>query len=153
MHKIIFLKKSLSILVILLFFGLAVSPSLSIDIHTISDSKEEVEISVNIYGFDKIDTHGVTLSVKDAEKIDVLFNEIKNKLDRATIREETVAIFNDAIVELNNLGLLPENMDVGEVSKLVTGEYQNIKLMKFLNDFYYSIGKGSTRNRKASKVI
>ena len=69
MIQVVLLKKILAIWIILFFFGLAVSPSLSVIINNISDSKEQMEISVNICGFDRIDTHRVTLSIEDAEKI------------------------------------------------------------------------------------
>jgi hypothetical protein len=57
-----------------------------------------------------------------------LIDDIKRRLDVAETREETVEIFNDAVVKLDNYGLLG-GLSVEQTQRLVNGEYQKTGMM------------------------
>jgi hypothetical protein len=54
----------------------------------------------------------------ETEKI---FNDLRVKLDKATTKQEALVLVNEAIVELNEHGLLPKGMTVKRAQRLVTG--------------------------------
>jgi hypothetical protein len=56
-------------------------------------------------------------------------------LDNIETREETVEVFNEAIVELDKYGLLG-GLSVKQAQRLVTGGYQNRRAMKVLEKLY-----------------
>jgi len=129
------LKKNLAITVVILFIDVAFAPSLSADIDTVTESKEFLEISVDIYGPYGTDSHKVSLSEEDVDRIDALFDEIKNRLDNATTRGETADIFNDVVVSLDKLDLL-RNLIVEEAQQLVTGRFHDKPPISILDNLY-----------------
>ena len=129
------MKKLLALGVIVLFIGLAFAPSIIADL----PETKMVEITVEICGTDGMESQKISLSKKDAERLDVLFDETRNKLDNVTSVGETVEIFNDVIVSLDELDSLGD-LSVEEAQSLVFDENQNLRwiepfkrLIKFNN--------------------
>ena len=116
-------KKTLAFGIVLLFIGVAFAPSLYADLETISEQNKLVELTIEFYGLDKTDSHKVTVTREDADKLDLLFVEVRNELNNATTNSERISIFNDCIVELDKLGLLGEN-SIGEVQTITMGLYK-----------------------------
>jgi len=114
--------------VVVLFIGLACAPSLHANVST---SEEPVEITTEICGLPGMKPQTVQLTTEDAEAVDRLFEEIKSKLDNVESREEAVEIFNEAIVELNEYGLLG-GLSIEQAQKLVTGKYHNERIVNIL---------------------
>ena len=112
----------------ILFLGLAFAPSIHANI---SKESELVEITTEVCGLPGQKPQTVQLTKEDAEAVDRLFDEIKLKLDNVESREDTVEIFNKAVVELDKYRLLG-GLSVEEAQKLVTGFYQNPRIIYIL---------------------
>ena len=117
------MKKILATVVVILFVSLAFAPSLFADVETISEQQELVELTVEFYGLDKLESHGITLTRENADKIDDLFEEVKNDLNTVTSNSERISIFNDCIIELDKFGLLGEN-SIEDVKRITTNLYK-----------------------------
>ncbi len=52
-----------------------------------------------------------------------LFNDLRLRLDAVTTKQEALGFFKEAIVELNDHGLLPKGMSVKHAQRLVTGYF------------------------------
>ncbi len=130
----------ISIGISILFFSAAIAPSINANI---SKESELVEITTEICGLDG-EKHNVQLTQEEAEEVDRLFDNIKEKLDRAETREEADRIFEKAVVELDKYGLLG-GLSVEKAQKLVTGKLIeskiNEKIPRFLNKNNLSEGE------------
>ena len=124
------IKKGVVISVIFLFIGLAFAPSINANVSKTSIEDELVEITTEVCGL-RGGKHTVSLSKEEAKEIEQLFDDIKRRLDWVETREETVEIFKEAVVELDKYGLL-DDLSVKQAQRLVTGRYQNIRVMKIL---------------------
>jgi len=63
----------------------------------------------------------------EAEKI---FNDVKLKLDKVTMKQEALTLFKETIVELNKYGLLPKGMTVKRAQRLVTSCFLRSELVQ-----------------------
>ncbi len=127
------MKKTLAFGIVLLFIGVAFAPSLYADVETISEQQEVIEIPIQMCGLGGINEYTAKLTKEDADRLDTMFVDIHSRLNASESREETISIYMDAVVELDNLGLL-DGYSVEEVQKIVTGElYQNSLMTKFLS--------------------
>ena len=127
------LRKGMVFAVIALFIGVAVAPSITaIDLERNSflmepsifkPNNELVEIRVQLFKLVGNEEYTVILPKQKALELDNLLNNIESKLDAAETREEAVTIIKDAIVSLNEYGLLPSHMSISEIQELVTTNY------------------------------
>ncbi len=128
------MRKTLTFGIVLLFIGVAFAPSFYADVETINEQNELIELTVEFYGLDKTDSHQVTVTREDSDKLDSLFNEFKNKLNETNSIEETIIIYEWAIDELNKLGLLGD-LSVDEAKKLVTGGFYYKEFNELFNTY------------------
>ncbi|MBE3121500.1 MAG: hypothetical protein IMZ58_04740 [Thermoplasmata archaeon] len=63
-------------------------------------------------------------------EVEKIFNDLKLKLDTVTTKKEALAIFKEAVVELNKYGLLPKGMSVKQAQRLITGSFLKSELLK-----------------------
>ncbi len=122
------MKKLLAVCVIVLFLGLAIAPSINANV---SKEGELVEITTEVCGIDGVKPHTVKLTKEDAEEVEKLIDDIERRLDEVETREETVEIFNEAVVELDKYSLLG-SLSIKQAQRLVTGGYQNSRVMEIL---------------------
>jgi len=128
------MKKTLAVAVILLFLGVAFVPSINANVSKVTLEDELVEFTIEICGIpEKKNT--VKLTREQADEVEALFNSIKERLDKVETREETVEIFNEAVVELDKYGLLG-GLSVRQAKQIVTENYENHKLMRLLKTIY-----------------
>lgn len=121
MDKILILKKSLSVFVILLLIG--VTFSLSINSKVIKNNDENlVKIEVEICGT-KDNRYAVLISKEDIENVDKLFEDIRSRLEKGA---DTKEVFNDAVIQLERYGLL-KGIRVKEAQTLVTNNKNKVK--------------------------
>jgi len=125
------MKKLLVVGVIVLFLGLACAPSINANI---SRDNELVEITTEICGLGG-GKHTVQLTKDEAEEVDRIFANIRQRLNESTSREEAKEIFNEAVVELDKYGLLGR-LSVEQAQMLVTGGYQNSRVVNLIRDIY-----------------
>jgi len=105
----------------------------------VSSDEELVEFDVEFSGLGK--KHTVSLTRQEADEVELLFDDIEQRLSDLDSREEAELIFKDAIVELNKYGLLG-GLSVKQAQNLVTDKYQDSKGKKLLEK-YYSKNQGS----------
>jgi hypothetical protein len=132
------MKNLLVVGVICLFLGIAIAPSINANV---SKESELIEITTEICGLGG-GKHTSYLTEEAAEEVERLFENIRGKLNTTESREEAEKIFKDAVVELDTYGLLG-GMSVKQAQKLVTGRYQNTRIIK-------NFGSMIDRNRNFS---
>lgn len=142
MREILF-RKVLVLVVIFLFISVAIQPvfandsfdtsSQNLTIEIINTQVNEVSVEIcNVDGYN----YSVNLTRQQIQELENLFDELKENLDKGNTREETAEIFNETVVSLNSLGLLPKNMTVEQVQKLVTGGGISSNEMKKLEKIF-----------------
>jgi hypothetical protein len=119
----------LAIAVIFLFIGVAFAPS--IDASVVKD--ELVELDVEFCGLGK--RHTVKLTQQEADEVELLFDDIEQKLSEVETREEAEIIYKEAVVELDRFGLLG-GLSVIQAQRLVTGEYLPPKVQDKLKNYF-----------------
>jgi hypothetical protein len=127
-------KISLVFCIIFLFIGVSIAPGISANNALIYNKiklkpeKITINFTVEVCGLNG-EKQTVELSKEEAEEVEQLFNSIRERLNKTDTREEANEVFKEAVVELNKYGLF-EGLNVNIVKKLVTGEYQNIRILK-----------------------
>lgn len=112
------LRKGLVVIVILLFIGVAFTPSINANVN----KDELVELEVELCGLNKKNI--VKLTQEQADEVDFIFDEIRIKLDGIESREGAEEIFKDVIVELDKYSLLGE-LSIKQAQNLVTDKYKD----------------------------
>ena len=130
------IKKCVAVGVILLFIGVAFGPSINA-----TNRREMVEITTEVCGLNG-GTQTVQLTNEQAEEVEVLFDSIRKRLNATETREEAEEIFREAVVKLDNYGLLG-GLSVEQGQRLVTGGYQNPRMMKIIENM---INRGQEDN-------
>lgn len=121
--------------IIVMFFGVGIQPVFA-DVSIESIDPEMVEITIQICNGNGANDHTVILSQEKAEELENLLNIIESKLDTAKTLEETSAIFNDTVVSLFELGVLPDDMSIEDAKQLVNGMEQNPRIIEKLERWF-----------------
>ena len=143
------MKKLLVLGIIALFIGIAVAPSVtSIEFSKDKTSNDDlVEINFQLCKTSGIEDHKMFITQEQVEQLNSLIENFKADLNNAETREETVGIYNDMVVSLDKLGILPEDFSCEEAQQLVTGENsistpEKMKSIKHFNMAYEKLEKG-----------
>jgi len=118
------IKKGLAVAVILLFIGVAFAPSINASV--VKDELVEFDVEFSRLG----KKHTVSMTQQDADEVEVLFDDMQNRLSTVKSDDETMVIFNEVIVELDRYGLLG-GLSVRQAQRLVTFQYQRFKNNRF----------------------
>jgi hypothetical protein len=116
--------------IILLFIGIGIQPSIIADISIESDNSDLIEITIQICKSYGAYDHKVTMSREQSEELENLIKITKTKLDAAETIEETSHIFNETVVLLYELGVLPDCMSIEDAQLLVNGKNRYSKYNK-----------------------
>jgi len=120
------MKKYPAVAVVVLFVGIAIAPSINANV-----SKEAlVEFTTEVCGLNG-GKQTVKLTQEEAVEVEALFDSIREKLDTTKSRDEAEEIFKEAVIELDKYDLLG-GLSVKQAQKLVTGKYQDSKIIKIL---------------------
>ena len=155
------LSKGLTVAVILLFIGLAVSPSIYANV---SKKNESVELDVEFCGLGR--KHTVKLTQEEYKEVELIFDEVQERLSNVESDDEAIGLFNEAIVKLDRYGLLGE-LSVKNAQRLVTGFYFTPKFQKkivkpdkveknsneFHNSFCYVVGNNISWTRFTGPIL
>jgi hypothetical protein len=114
------IKKILAVDVILLFIGAAVAPSINLSIVIASNDNDLVEITTYACGIKEYGNTTVKLTRQQYQDLEEYLVDFRARLNQTSTREETVALFKEAVVELNKNGLLPRGMSVSQAQRLGT---------------------------------
>jgi hypothetical protein len=136
-------RKNLVIAVILLFIGVAVAPSINVNVVKASDDNELVEVTTEACGINGFGNTTVKLTRQQYQNLEQYLVEFRVRLNQTTTREEAVPLFKEAVVELNKYGLLPKGMDIEQAQKLTT---QYDKSMDAVNGLSSSLGRSGYSN-------
>ncbi len=117
----VLLYKTLVVGVIVLFIGVGIQPVFA-EISVVPDTSEMVEISTELFGLNVPTSHTIQLSNEDAISIDKIFEEIDIKLNSSDSIDETVEVYDWAIIELDKYCLFGDT-SIEEVRKIVLGPY------------------------------
>lgn len=111
------------------------------------DDSDLVEFDVEFCGLGK--KHTVQLTQEEADEVELLFDEIEQRLSEVETREETELIFKDAIVELNKYGLLGE-LSVRQAQQMAIQNHKQLKIINRIlpdgNSNYLCLIAGETTN-------
>jgi hypothetical protein len=129
------LSKGLAVGIILLFVGVALIPSINYNSVNATPEDDMVKFTIEAYGIPGLKPQTVILTKHQANKVEDVLNQIKRDLDNTTTKEETLAIFDHAVVDLDEFGLL-DSMSVEEVQRLVKRGYPNLQTMNLYKDRY-----------------
>ena len=125
------LYKSLVVGVIVIFIGIGIQPAIAtVEPNTSDNDFDYYDVNIEFCGLGKNIT--VQLTKQQLDELYLLFDTIREQLNNTESIEETIKIYNEAIVELDNLGMLG-GCDVRQVQELVTGEYQKQGFIKLLD--------------------
>jgi len=119
------MKKLISVIVILLFIGLAFAPSINANIQS-----DFVEFTTEVCSLNG-GKQTVKLTQQQADEVESLFDSIREQLNTSESREQAEKIFKDAVVELDKYGLLG-GLSIKQAQKLVSGGYNNPRMEEFL---------------------
>ena len=120
------ISKSLVFIVILLFIGVTVAPSINFNVVKASNDNDLVEVTTQACGIKGFGNTTVKLTREQYQNLEQYLVDFRARLNQTTTREEAVPIFKEAVVELNKYGLLPKGMSVEAAQKLVIGPSQNL---------------------------
>ena len=124
-------KKGFVFVIILLFFVLAFTPIINANIKNTTNSKSTQEIIIEICGVNKRTEHKINLPKQDIKRLNTLFDEMEMELDNATTHDKAITIIHDAIIELDELGLLGDRT-AEEVCNLIVKRNQKSSILKIL---------------------
>lgn len=124
------MKKLLAIGIILLLIGLVFTPCINANI---GKDDEFVNITINACGIEGIKSENVKVSQDNADEIIRLFKSIEKQLENSSSQGMAEKIFNEAVIELDKLGVLPRGLSIEDAQRLVTGNHRYNKLMEFFN--------------------
>ena len=121
--------------------ALLVLVSFSSTVAKISVDNELVEVTTEFCGIDGLEPYTVKMSEDDFQELKEYLNEFKENLDTVESTEEAIKIYNEAIHELDNYGLLG-SLSIDRAKILVTGWHQNSRVSKLFEErFFYRARK------------
>ena len=128
------MKKFLVVGVILLFFGVAVAPSINFTVVKASNDNDLVEVTTQACGIDGIQIHTVKLTQEQYQNLQKSLTEFKERVYQTTSREEVNEVFNEFIIELHNYGLLGR-LSIKQAQRLVTGFFSRYSIHGEAKDY------------------
>jgi hypothetical protein len=129
MHGCKILQKCGVMVVILLCIGIAVAPGGNSNIVKVSTKDIVIGVPVQVYGMRGFGTHMVSLTIQQYQDLERYLVDFRARLNTTTCREQAVSLFNEAVVEIHNYGLLPQGMSVEQAQRLVRGSSQQSKML------------------------
>jgi hypothetical protein len=142
-------RKGLVVGIIILFIGVGVSPTFAISMKTssyssISISENEnldndlIKIPIQIHEPDDIKSYTMTVTKLQRDELDAFVNTFKQELDKAKTYEEIITIYNDAIVTLDEIGLIPKDISIEQLQNLIT-RYVQLSYRNHINKNAYGV--------------
>jgi len=140
MHKNVFWKKGLVLIVIFLIVCVSGIPAINgtvIQLPSTSNYNDDnlVEISVETYGIGKPVEHKIKLTQEQAKDLKIFLESFQTQINNSASLIETINLYKEAVIELDKYGLLPQDISILEAQKLVIGPYQNPKYVEKIEKF------------------
>ncbi len=125
-------RKGLAVAVIILFLSLAVAPSINAN----AVDSELIEIEVELSGSGR--KYTVKLTQQEVDEIELLFDDIEQRVSMVESREEANEIFREAIVQLDAYGLLGD-LSVKRAQQLVIGNELRQRVLERMDEKYKDV--------------
>ena len=125
-------KKLVGIFIFSLILGVIFIPGITATREIVEKkdlNNDLVEITVEVVNRE----HKILLTSDQAVELENLIERTKTRLDKATTLEETSQIFDETVISLYELGLLPDGISVEDAQRLVNGNNRFSRLGKVLN--------------------
>jgi hypothetical protein len=152
MDKYPLLRNGLAVGIILLFVGVAIASSINVNVVKASNNTDLVEVTTQACGIKGFGNTTVKLTRQQYHNLEKYLVEFRERLNKTTTRDEAVPIFNEAVVELNNYGLLPRGMSVKSAQTLICGKYQDGRTLNFLKKNIISLSYVNNSNCLVSGI-
>jgi hypothetical protein len=130
------MKKILSVGIILLLMGVAVTPSINTSVVKASQDNDLVEVTTQACGIQGYGNTTVKLTREQYNDLEQYLVEFRARLNQTTTREEAIPIFKEAVMELDKYGLLPKGMSVERAQRLVLSS-SNVKNGEFFRKIFW----------------
>jgi hypothetical protein len=128
--------------------SVGVQPAIAVNESIKPGNSELVEINTELFGLNTPFSYTIKLSNEDSEKIDKIFEEIDTKISSSESIDETIEIYDWAIIELDKYGLFGET-SIDDVRKIVLGPYYYKEKAEYIDrkiSRYNEIFKESTNS-------
>jgi hypothetical protein len=109
--------KCLTVVIILLFIGVTVAPSINFNVVKASNDNDLIEVTTQACGIQGYGNTTAKLTRQQYQNLEQYLIEFRARLNQTTTREEAVPIFKEAVVELNKYRLLPKGMSIEQIQK------------------------------------
>ena len=109
----------------------------------VSTDNELVEFEVEFSGLGK--KHTVKLTQQEADEVELLFDDIEQRLSEVQTREEAEVIFKEAVVELDKYGLLG-GVSLRKAKRLVAGNFDLKHFKSIKNNFEQKMSDSENLN-------
>jgi hypothetical protein len=140
------MRKGLVVAIIVLFIGIGIQPVIAINLKNSDDSSIKAidndnqnnglfEIPFQIHKSGKIETYKLTITEEQRAEFEFFSDAFKEELEEAETFDETIEIYNNAIVTLDKIGIIPKDTSVEELQQLITGNVQ-LELFRYLMQIY-----------------
>ena len=121
------LSKGGAVTAILLCIGVTIIPCFTSSIIKASTERNSVEVTIQVCGVRGYRPYTVSLTKPQYEMLTGYLDDLMERLNTTVSQDESVLLFHEAVVELNNYGLLPRGMSVSQAQMLVSGQVQHSK--------------------------
>jgi hypothetical protein len=113
------MKRLLVVGVILLFLGITIAPTINFSTVKASQETEYIEVSSQACGVEGFENTTVKLTRQQYSNLEQYIEDFRDKLNQTKTREEAIPVYTDAVVVLNEYGLLPKGMNIQQARKLI----------------------------------
>jgi hypothetical protein len=124
--------KIVGVFVGMLFIGVAFAPGITASVNITDHNNNLVEITVEVDNRE----HKIILTPDQAEELENLIERTKTRLDAAGTREETSRIFDETVISLYELGVLPDDRSIEKIQQLVSGRSQFNEVCRIFDNQY-----------------
>jgi hypothetical protein len=112
-----------STIVLLLLFGTIIAPCIIPIVVNASNEPNLIEITTQICGRGNPQTTTVSLTKEQYQNLKQYLLDFRAQLNKTSTREDTINLFRQAVIQLHTYGLLPQDTNIEELQRLVTGQY------------------------------
>ncbi|MBN1280365.1 MAG: hypothetical protein JXA00_01815 [Candidatus Thermoplasmatota archaeon] len=144
------MKQILVLSILFLFIGVAVAPSINVSVVKAIVENEFIEVTSEACGIKGYGNTTVKLTRQQYHDLEQYLVDFRARLNTTTTREEAVPLFKEAVVELDEYGLLPKGISVKQAQKLVTCSSHDSHFLILLKRFFSS---HQPLNTKISNIV
>ena len=109
-----------------LFLFLSLTVLSNVNAKSFTNDADLVSMKTQASYLRKDSTYTIQVPPQHIQTIQIIFDDLKNRLSTAESSQQTQSIFNDALIELNKYHLLPAGMNVQQAQRLVTTHQRTV---------------------------